>query len=149
GMVPGDEIAGRLARLRQELAAAALDGAVIVQSADLAYFSGTNQQAHLVVPAAGEPRLLVRRTLARAAAESPLAAVRPLRSLSDLGGELEAAGLPPGSRLGFELDVLPAAAFLGYRRRLAGWALEDCADQLRRTRAVKSAWDVERMRTAA
>ena len=148
-MVPADEIASRLARLRRELEADGLDGAVIVQSADLAYFTATNQQAHLVVPAVGEPRLLVRRTLERAVAESPLAEVHPLRSLSELEPALRAAGLAPGARIGFELDVLPASAFLSYRRRLEGWQLEDCSGAVRRTRTIKSGWDLERMREAA
>jgi Xaa-Pro dipeptidase len=148
-MVPADEIARRLARLRRELEADGLDGAVIVQSADLAYFTGTNQQAHLVVPLAGEPRLLVRRTVERAIAESPLSEIGPLRSLSELGPALRAAGLAPGARIGFELDVLPTASFLGYRRRLEGWQLDDCSPAVRRTRTVKSGWDLERMREAA
>ena len=142
-MVPADEIASRLARLRRELEADGQDGAVIVQSADLAYFTATNQQAHLVVPAVGEPRLLVRRTLERAVAESPLAEVHPLRSLSELEPALRAAGLAPGARIGFELDVLPASAFLSYRRRLEGWRLEDCSGAVRRTRTIKSAWDLD------
>ena len=148
-MVPADEIASRLARLRRELEADGLDGAVIVQAADLAYFTATNQQAHLVVPVIGEPRLLVRRTVERAIAESPLAEVHPLRSLSELEPALHAAGLAPGAQVGLELDVLPAASFLNYRRRLEGWQLADCSGAVRRTRMVKSAWDLERMREAA
>jgi Xaa-Pro aminopeptidase len=148
-MVPADEIESRLARLRRELEADGLDGAVIVQSADLAYFTATNQQAHLVVPVASEPRLLVRRTVERAVAESPLSAIGPLRSLSELEPALQAAGLGPGARIGFELDVLPAASFLGYRRRLEAWHLADCSPAVRRTRTVKSGWDLQRMREAA
>ena len=147
-MVPADEIQHRLAALRRELAAAELAAAVIVQNADLAYFTGTNQQAHLIVPAEGEPRLLVRRDLERARAESPLSA-SPLRSLSELADGLAAAGIAPGARLGFELDVLPAAAFLGYRRRLEGHDLADVSPAVRAVRAVKRPWDVERMRAAA
>ena len=57
-----ERIEQRLVSLRTELLAGGLDGAVIVQNTDLAYFTGTNQQAHLIVPVRGEPRLLVRRT---------------------------------------------------------------------------------------
>jgi Xaa-Pro aminopeptidase len=147
-VTPAAEIERRIGRLREELGRAGLDAAVIVQHADLAYFTGTNQQAHLIVPAAGEPRLLVRRVLDRAGRESPLDRIAPLRSLSGLGGELEEAGAGPGARVGFELDVLPARAYLGYAKRLPGVELGDCTAAVRAVRAVKSAWDLEQMAAA-
>jgi Xaa-Pro aminopeptidase len=143
-----EQIQRRLDALRRGLAGAGLDAAVIVQNTDLAYFSGTNQQAHLIVPAGGDPLLAVRRTLARAQAESPLA-IQPLRSLSGLAAALAAAGVQPGARLGFELDVLPAASFLAYRERLAGYELADVSPLVRQVRAVKSEWEIGRMREAA
>ena len=147
-MTPAAEIERRIGRLREELARAGLDAAVIVQHADLAYFSGTNQQAHLVVPARGEPRLLVRRVLERAGRESAIERIAPLRSLSALAAELADMGIAAGARVGFELDVLPARAYLGYVRRLPGLELHDCSDAVRSVRAVKSAWDIEQMRAA-
>ena len=95
-VTPRDEIDRRLEALRSALAADGLDGALIVQHTDLAYFSGTNQQAHLVVPVAGEPVLLVRRVLERARAESPLERIEPLRSLAALAAALASAGLENG-----------------------------------------------------
>jgi Xaa-Pro dipeptidase len=147
-VTPAAEIERRMGRLREGLAGAGLDAAVIVQHADLAYFSGTNQQAHLVVPARGEPRLLVRRVLERAVRESALERVSPLRSLGTLAAELEDAGVGAGARVGFELDVLPARAYLDYGRRLPGVELADCSDVVRAVRAVKSAWDIEQMAVA-
>jgi len=147
-VTPAAEIERRIGRLREELGRASLDAAVIVQHADLAYFTGTNQQAHLIVPAGGEPRLLVRRVLDRARRESPLARIAPLRSLSGLAAELEDVGAGPGARVGFELDVLPAQAYLGYAKRLPGIELADCTAAVRGVRAVKSAWDLEQMAAA-
>ena len=147
-MTPAAEIERRIGRLREELGRAGLDAAVIVQHADLAYFTGTNQQAHLIVPAHGEPRLLVRRVLDRARRESPLERIAPLRSLSGLPAELEDAGAGPAARVGFELDVLPAQAYLGYARRLPGIELADCSAAVRSVRAVKSAWDLAQMAAA-
>jgi Xaa-Pro dipeptidase len=147
-VTPAAEIERRIGRLRAGLAEAGLDAAVIVQHADLAYFSGTNQQAHLVVPAHGQPRLLVRRVLERAQRESALERIAPLRSLASLPAELEGAGVGAGARVGFELDVLPARAYLGYVRRLPGFELRDCSDVVRAVRAVKSAWDLEQMAAA-
>ena len=52
-LVPAPEVAGRLAGLQAVLAARVLDAALIMQNADLYYFSGTVQQSYLYVPAQG------------------------------------------------------------------------------------------------
>ena len=148
-MIPAEEIDRRIGRLQEALGADGLDGAVIVQHTDLAYFTGTNQQAHLLVPAGGDPVLLVRRVLDRARAESPLRAIEPIASLSELDGRLAERGLGAGARIGFELDVLPAARFRSYQERLADRALDDCSPQVRAVRSLKSPWELEWMRIAA
>ncbi|HYW29835.1 MAG TPA: Xaa-Pro peptidase family protein [Gaiellales bacterium] len=147
-MPPAEEIEQRLRRFAAALSEDGLDAAVVVQSTDLAYLTGTNQQAHLIVPAAGEPWLGVRRTLARAREESPLSQIDPLPSLSGLSAALAAAGVGAGATVGFELDVLPAARYLGYVRRLEGYRAADCSPAIRRVRAVKSGWELEQMRRA-
>jgi Xaa-Pro aminopeptidase len=147
-LVPADEVARRLSTFQRAIRDAGMAGAVIVQSADLYYLTGTAQSAHLVVPASGEPVLLVRRTLERAREESPLGSIGPLRSLRELPGALRAAGIGSGT-LGFELDVLPAARFLDYQARLPGYTIADCSRILRDQRAVKSAWELGRVREAA
>ncbi len=146
-MVPAGEIQARIARFQEGLRAAGLDGALVVQETDLYYLSGTAQSAHLIVPAEGEPALLVRKTFARAREESPLDRVEPLRSLRDLPGALAGLGLD-GGRLGLELDVLPAASYLRYAKRLDGFELADCSGVLRHVRSIKSAYELERIRVA-
>lgn len=146
--IPAAEIEGRVARFQEALRAAELDGALVVQETDLVYLAGTGQSAHLVVPAEGEPALFVRKTLERAREESPLARVEPLRSLRDLPGALASCGVE-GGRLGLELDVLPAASYLAYARRLGGFELADCSLPLRRVRALKTTWELERIHVAA
>ena len=88
---------------------APLDGVIIVQYVDLYYFAGTVQTAHLLIPARGEPRLLVRKVLERAQGDSPLADIQGLHSMRQLQGHIEELCGPPPWRLGMELDVLPAA----------------------------------------
>jgi len=148
-VTPRDEIERRLDALRSALAGDGLQAALIVQHTDLAYFSGTNQQAHLVVPVTGDAVLLVRRVLERARAESPLDRIEPLRSLGGLAAALAAAGVEEGAAIGLELDVLPARLYLGYARRLTGHELGDCSPAVRRVRARKSDWELARMRAAS
>jgi Xaa-Pro dipeptidase len=50
GLVPAAEVAGRLAGLQAGLSARGLEAAILVQNADLYYFSGTVQRAFLYVP---------------------------------------------------------------------------------------------------
>jgi Xaa-Pro dipeptidase len=147
-IVPRQEIEQRLGRFQTALRAAEIDAALIVESSDLYYLTGTNQDAHLVVPAEGEPVYLVRRDLGRARDESPLARVEPLRSLRELGpAVLAAAG--EVRRLGLEFDVLPVANYQRYAKALPGVELVDCFGALRPLRAVKSDWEVGRIREAS
>jgi Xaa-Pro dipeptidase len=147
-VVPRSELDRRLEAFQGALRGAGLDAALVVQPTDLYYLTGTAQNAHLLVPAHGEPVLLVRKTLERARAESRLPRIEPLRSLREVPDALAAAGLR-GGRLGLELDVLPAARYLDYRTRLPAFELADCSPLLRRLRAVKSDWELDRIREAA
>jgi Xaa-Pro dipeptidase len=146
--VPLNELEDRLAKAQAALASEELDGALIVQTADLYYLTGTAQQAHLLLPAEGEPVLLVRRDLARARRESPLPRVEGLSSLRDLPQIAAGCGIPPDGRLGLELDVLPVLHFFRYQDLFSDARPADCGGMLRELRAVKSPWEVERLREA-
>jgi Xaa-Pro aminopeptidase len=69
---PKTELEKRIGNLQHQLNTKNLDAALILQRADLFYFTGTVQQAHLYVPAKGEPLLMVHKSLERALAESAL-----------------------------------------------------------------------------
>ena len=100
------------------------------------------------MPAAGEPVYLVRRDLGRARDESPLRAGRAAHVAARPG-----AGDPRGAgditSLGLEFDVLPVANYQRYAKALPGVELRDCMPALRPLRAVKSEWEVGRIRAAA
>lgn len=149
-VVPPEEIAYRLGRLKQQLAERDLDAALVVQRVDLFYFTGTAQDAHLYIPREGEPLLMVRRDVNRALAESPLAQDRiiPLQSLRRLPAIIEEAGLPLPRRLGVEMDVLPASQFLRYQEILAA-EMVDISPTIRRLRAVKSPLEIRTLEAAA
>jgi Xaa-Pro dipeptidase len=145
---PADEIDRRMAAFQTGLRRDGLDAALVVQSADLVYLTGTAQNAHLVVPAEGEPLLLVRRDLERARAESALRRIEPFTSLRGLPAAFAAAGLGERFRLGLELDVLPAASYLRYGGLLPGAELGDCMPALWSARSRKSEWELARIRAA-
>jgi Xaa-Pro aminopeptidase len=146
---PREEIDARIAGLQRVLAVQGLDAALIMQRADLYYFTGTLQQGCLVVPADGEALLLASKSSARARAESPLPRVRPLANPRDLPAELAKSGIGPLRRVGLELDVLPANLFFVYRDMLAPAEIVDVSPAVRRLRAVKSDYEIGLIREAA
>lgn len=147
-LTPKSELDRRVAALQGLMREEGLDGAVIVQNADLFYFAGTVQRSHLFVPAAGRPVLAVTKSVARAKAESALAVV-PLASPRELPRLLAEHGFPAGGRLGLELDVVPAAHYLRYQKLFAPAQVADVSPLIRAVRMVKSPYEVGIIRDAA
>jgi Xaa-Pro dipeptidase len=148
-LVPAAEVAGRLAGLQAGLSARGLEAAVIVQNADLYYYSGTVQRSFLYVPATGAATLFVRKLAARARLESPLPGIVELASPRDLPGLVSQhyGALP--RRVGLELDVLPVNEYRRLEKLFPEALFDDIGRDIVRQRAVKSPWEVERIRAAA
>jgi Xaa-Pro aminopeptidase len=77
---PRSEINQRLDKLKNQLEENSVGAALIVQRADLFYFTGSIQEAHLYVPVDDDPILMVFKSLERAIAESSLSRIVPLKS---------------------------------------------------------------------
>lgn len=143
-LTPRAELDRRLERLREHIAGQGLEGVLLHGITNLYYYTGTGQQAHLWVPAAGEPVLLVRRVLERARRESFLDRVEPLTSLRQLPDHLGEA-----RRIGMELDIMPVTMFSLYQKALPGLAAVDVGPFTRLVRSVKSEYEIEQIRRAA
>ena len=143
-MTPAAECARRAALLREALAARHLEGALILQAVDIFWLAGTRQNAALWVPVEGEPVLLVRKSLERARAESPLSRVLPFPPWRELA---VLVGAP--RRLGLTLDVVPVAVQQFWGKALPGVEWTDVSMLVRQLRSVKSPWELERMRATA
>jgi len=147
--VPAQEISFRITNLQQHLVQNRLDGALILQKADLFYFSGTIQDAHLYIPVEGQPLLMVYKSHARARAESSLKRVVPLKSPKTLIQMVADHGMATPKTIGMELDVIPANHFIRYQKMLHPVTIVDLSHAIRRVRAVKSQWEIEQIATAA
>ena len=149
--LPAEEIACRLVNLQVLLAKNGVDVAVIRHNADLFYFTGTVQDAHLVVPASGNPVLIVRRNLQRAKEQTPVRPILPLKSLSELPGAVfEACERGEPEILGLTLDVMPANLFFLFDEKLfPKQAIRDVSPFVRMVRSIKSSWEIQQMRNAA
>ncbi len=146
---PKTEIDDRIKKLQRRLLQEGIDGALILQNTDLFYFAGTIQQSHLYIPAQGPPMLMVRKSLQRAKAESPLSTILSLNSPKQLMTLIRANGLEPPTVMGMELDVLPTNIYFSYKRLFPDMDIRDVSLPIRMIRAVKSTHELNLIRQAA
>jgi len=148
--IPTEDFSNRWTRFQDRLSQMGVDGALLVQKTDLYYFSGTDQDAHLWIPASGPPLLMVRRSLERAREDAAFQQIVRLGSLSQLPEMIQGAGFGKGSaRIGLEMDVLPANRFLTYQRLFPGSELMDISPAVRETRMIKSPYEMGCITAAA
>jgi len=147
--IPRDEIDRRIQKLQAAMSAEGLDGALIVNRADLYYLSGTAQDAHLFVPNEGRPVLMVRRSFERAAEDSALENALPVKSLTELAAIVKDCAGKPLRTLGMELDILPVNNFRVYEGLFPESDIKDFSPLIRNLRQVKSDYEIGLLRKAA
>ena len=140
---PKSELDQRIAKFQDCLQQKNIDGAIIIQNADLFYFTGTIQRSHLFIPAEGKPVLLVNRSLERARDESSLENIVGLSSLKEINKVLHSYGYGPFKTLGFELDILPANLLFRYQKLFAPAKIVDISPLVRTVRMIKSPYEIE------
>ena len=148
-ITPKNELEHRFRRLQLEMSGAGMDAVIILQNADLFYFTGTVQTGNLYVPASGDPVYMVRRDYLRARMESGLPEVVPFTSPSELPGIISGYGHPTPQRIGLELDVLPVNLFEKYRKLYPNAEFLDASPLIRRVRMIKSHYEIHIMQDAA
>jgi Xaa-Pro aminopeptidase len=146
--VSKSELDDRCERFQKLLRQRGIDAALIVQNADLYYFSGIVHRAYLYIPAEGPPVLLGGRGSERIAEESCLDRVASLTQLRDLPSVLQGWGYPFPTILGLESDVLPASLYARYTEIFAPAAIVDVSALIREVRMIKSAWELDKIRAA-
>ena len=144
-MITTAESQQRITKFQRMLREKGLDGALFIFPIDVYYFSGTRQNSTLWIPASGEPLLLVRKSLARAGEESPLADIRPFPSSKEFAGLFPEDAL----KIGFTFDVAPAQQLNFYTKLLPGREFVDISPLNREIRSVKSPFELEQLRFCA
>ena len=112
-------------------------------------FPETDQDANLWVPRQGDPLLLVRKSLARARMDSPLAHIASFRRPSQLPERIGAHAASVPARLGLEMDVMPVALYSAYITQFPDTEMVDISGLIRRVRMVKSDFELSFIREAA
>ncbi|MBW1893204.1 MAG: aminopeptidase P family protein [Deltaproteobacteria bacterium] len=146
---PLSEISARIRKLQDSLVQKKIEGVLILQQSDLFYFSGTSQQAHLYVPAEGDPVLMVRKDSDRAKKESPLKKILPFKSPRQIPEIIKENSLTVPLKLGMELDVLPANLYFNFQHVFDKTEIIDISHTIRLIRAVKSSYETDMIRKAA
>ncbi|MEW6622388.1 MAG: Xaa-Pro peptidase family protein [Bacillota bacterium] len=140
------EIKNRITKLQDKLKVLELDGALILERANLYYFSGTGQNCYLFIPSCGEPILMVKRDLDRALLESPLKNIVPIRSRKEIISILEDCGVCPITSIGMELDVIPVNWYLYFTKIFKGSIVSDISLTIRDVRMIKSSYEISLIR---
>jgi len=143
------EISNRIRRFQDKLEQREVDGALIVQKADVYYFSRTDQDAHLWIPVVGEPLLMVRKSMVRAQEDAVTEQIAPLGRFSDLPERIGGSKSPRPARIGIEMDVVPVNRYLIYRRLFPEAELVDVSTAVRETRMIKSPYELSCIAEAA
>ncbi len=147
-ITPAIELEYRCSRMQLAMGAAGLDAVLVVQNADLFYFTGSVQAGCLYIPVQGQPLYLVRRDAGRARMESGLKEVLPFSSPRELPRIIAEYGYPSPRRVGLELDVLPVNLCYRYQAPFTGVVWLDASPLIRKLRMIKSSYEIHIMMDA-
>ncbi len=148
-ITPATELINRIKKLQKEMAIHKLGAVLMLQNADLFYFTGSIQQGALYVPLEGEPLYFVRKDHGRARMESGLKEVVPFSSPKDIPGLLNDFNYPMPTKLGMELDVIPVVVMNRFSKAVGEPDVTDATPLIRSVRAVKSDYEINILKDAA
>ena len=148
-ITPAPELHSRCTRLQTLMQQENLDAIIMVQNADLFYFTGTIQQGILYIPVTGEPLYFVRKDYGRARMESGLKEIIPLKSPKDLPELIQGFGNSLPKTLGMELDVIPVDLFQRLAKIFPQTTTSSATDLIRRVRAIKSDYEISIIKDCA
>jgi len=148
-LTPATELEYRCKKLQDYMAADGVDAVIIIQNADLFYFTGTVQSGNLYVPAHGQPIFMVRKDAGRARMESGLKEVLPFGYIKEIPGILSQYNYPEPKRIGLELDVLPVNFYERYKKVFPNAEFLDVTHLIRKVRMIKSHYEIHLMKDAA
>jgi Xaa-Pro dipeptidase len=143
-LTPSEEIRTRTKALQNKMREKGIDLSLILQNADLFYFTGTLQRGYLCIPRDGEPVFFVQKYYDRAVQESPLQCIK-VKGMKALPNLLRDHGIT-GTRVGLELDVVPVSLFDRIRGLFGNWEVLDISAEIKEIRSIKSAFEIQQIK---
>ncbi|MFX1367660.1 MAG: M24 family metallopeptidase [Promethearchaeota archaeon] len=144
--IPKLEISSRVERLQSRLLKSNLDGALLLSTIEMYYYSGIGIPGAVYVPAQGDPIRLVERNLELVRAHSALSDIRPMGRLSKI---FETFGIAKASHIAFEGDIVPYSYVTFLQSKAEGIEFVDASQIFRETRSKKSDFEVGMIEEAA
>ena len=141
---PKEELLQRINGLKERMAEAGIGFSVIMQNADLFYFSGSIQKGVMVIPVDDDPFLFAERSLERVNVETPLA-ITPIKKDKEIGVILQHKGILKGKG-GMELDVVPVSVFERFKKLVGFEEFVDVTPLVRELRIVKSPFELDQIK---
>ena len=146
--LPLSEAQNRIARLQnlihQEMPQ--VSGMLVFSRLNIYYLTGSWVNGVAWIPINGEAILLCRKGIERAQMDSPLTHIVEYRSFSQLPDLCAGCGVPMGEMMAAEMGGLPWSLGISLQKHLSGKNLEAGDALLARTRAVKTSWELAKMR---
>ena len=143
-LTPAEEIKARITNLQEKMKEKGIDLALILQNADLFYFTGTLQRGYLCIPQDGEPVFFVQKYYDRAVQESPLPCIK-VKGMKALPNLLLKYGIG-GTQLGLEFDVIPVSFFDRIRDLFGNWEVFDISEEIKAIRSIKSEFEIQQIK---
>lgn len=142
--VPSEELARRYERCRRLLQQYAPDagGMLVVSRINIYYLTGTLGWGLVWLPLEGEPVLMLRKGLERAAMESPLRHVVPFKSYKEVAALCTECGSPLTPVIAVDKNGFSWTMAEMLQSRLSSIRFASCDAVLAQARAVKSAWEL-------
>ncbi len=143
-----NEINKRIESLQNLMIDSNIDGAYIVQNADMYYFSGAIIQGYVFIPAKGKAIHLVNKGYARTKEESFLDEIVQLKSPKDIPTILNSYGYNQINTIGFELDVLPYNHVQRFVKSFKEATIADISPLIKQVRLIKSDYEIAQIASA-
>jgi len=138
--VPLQELKDRMRRFRARMDAdhPAWELAALFGRVNQYYFTGTMQDAVLLIPRDRDPILWVRRSFERARDESEFPEIRPMKSFRDAVSSVA----PARTAIHVETELLPVALLQRFRKHFPCNEVASVDATIGRVRSIKSAYEL-------
>lgn len=147
-LLPLGEIEFRYARCRRLLRTLVPDagGMLVTSRLGIYYLTGTLGWGLVWLPIEGEPVLLLRKGVERAQLESPLHHILPFKSYKEIASLCAGCGSPLSSAIAVDKNGFNWSMAEMLQSRMEGVRFTSCDTVLAQARAVKSEWELEKLR---
>ncbi len=145
--IPLSEIENRITNLKSQMKKDNIDGAILLSTPELYYYSGVGYDGAVFIPTEGNsPVHLVKRNLEMAQSFSQIPIVKNFGRKSKL---FETLNIKPASKIAIEKDVLSYSFVQFLQSKAKNIQLVNYSSIFRQLRSIKSKYEINQIETAA